>query len=169
MNGPELLIDAFDRIKLIVHRSVEGLTEDDLAVRLDADANSIGWLVWHLTRNQDDHVADVAGTDQVYVNGGWWERMGRPFDVQDTGYGQTSKQVGSLRFPNPQLLLDYHDAVHSASVGYVHGQADKDFDRVVDTNWDPVVTLGVRLISVLADGLQHAGQAAYVRGIISRR
>jgi hypothetical protein len=29
------------------------------------------------------------------------------------------------------------------------------------------VTLGVRLVSVLSDDLQHVGQAAYVRGLLS--
>ena len=46
---------------------------------------------------------------------------------------------------------------------------DDDLDRIVDTSWDPPVTLGVRLISVLSDDLQHAGQAAFVRGVLERR
>jgi hypothetical protein len=37
---------------------------------------------------------------------------------------------------------------------------------VVDASWDPPVTLGVRLVSVISDDLQHAGQAAYLRGMI---
>lgn len=41
-----------------------------------------------------------------------------------------------------------------------------DFDRVVDTAWDPPVTLGVRLVSVYDDATQHAGQAAYLRGLL---
>lgn len=37
----ELLIDAFDRVQETAHAAVADLTEDQLAVRLDADANSI--------------------------------------------------------------------------------------------------------------------------------
>jgi hypothetical protein len=40
-----------------------------------------------------------------------------------------------------------------------------DLDRVVDKRWDPPVTLGVRLVSVVDDDAQHVGQAAYVRGL----
>jgi hypothetical protein len=40
---------------------------------------------------------------------------------------------------------------------------------VVDRRWTPPVTLGVRLVSVLCDDLQHAGQAAFVRGAVRRR
>jgi hypothetical protein len=62
MTSAELLADAFGRIQETVHDAVRGLTPEQLAFRIDSDANSIAWLVWHLTRIQDDHVADVALT-----------------------------------------------------------------------------------------------------------
>jgi hypothetical protein len=37
---------------------------------------------------------------------------------------------------------------------------------VVDDSWDPPVTVSIRLVSILADDLQHAGQAAYARGVL---
>ena len=52
---------------------------------------------------------------------------------------------------------------------YVQGLGEADLDRVVDLNWDPPVTLGVRLVSVINDDLQHGGQAAYVRGMLPPR
>jgi hypothetical protein len=168
MSGAQLLEDAFDRIKEVVHRGVEGLTAAELAVRLDPGANSIGWLVWHLTRIQDDHVATVATSEQVYVTGGWWEKLGRPFDVHEHGYGHTTEDVAALKIASAQVLLDYHDAVHDRTVAYLQGLTDDDFNRIVDTHWDPPVTLGVRLVSVISDDLQHAGQAAYIRGSINR-
>jgi hypothetical protein len=39
----------------------------------------------------------------------------------------------------------------------------------VDDYWDPPVTLGVRLVSIISDDLQHVGQAAFIRGVIERR
>jgi hypothetical protein len=168
MSGAALLVDAFDRVKEVVHEATEGLSPDELMVRLDPGANSIGWLIWHLTRIQDDHVADAAKIRQAYVDGGWWERLGRPYGPDDHGYAQTSEQVGSLRIPTAAILLDYHDAVHEQTIGYVRGLGDEDFNRVVDTSWNPPVTLGVRLVSVISDDLQHAGQAAFIRGTIDR-
>ena len=80
MNSAELLADAFGRIRDGVHDAVDGLTTEDLTARLDGEANSIAWLVWHLTRIQDDHVAGVAGVDQVWTAAGWVQRFALPFD-----------------------------------------------------------------------------------------
>lgn len=164
----EILLDGFGRVHDTVHGVVEGLTLEAITFRPDHSANPIGWLVWHLTRVQDDHVADVAGVEQRWTAEGWDARFALPFDRLETGYGQDAAAAGSVA-AEPALLLGYHDAVHGATVGYVRGLADGDLDRVVDDRWDPPVTLGVRIVSVIADDLQHAGQAAYVRGIFERR
>jgi hypothetical protein len=168
MNGHDLLADAFGRVHESVHAAVAGLSLDQLHRRLDDDANPVGWLVWHLTRVQDDHVADVAGLEQVWTSQGFDAKFGSPYPVADVGYGQSSDEVGKLRVPSVELLTDYHDAVHDLTLGYVSGLSDDDFDRIVDTRWDPPVTLGVRLVSVVNDTMQHVGQAAYVRGILLR-
>ncbi|GGT87637.1 MULTISPECIES: mycothiol transferase [Streptomyces] len=168
MKSADLLLDAFDRVREAVHGAVEGLSEDELAVRIDPDANSIAWLVWHLTRIQDDHVADAFGTDQVWTSDGWKSRFGLPFPARATGYGQSSKQVGQVRAP-AELLLGYYDAVHERSLACVAEVTNADLDRIVDDSWDPPVSLGVRLVSVIAEDNQHAGQAAYVRGVVERQ
>jgi len=164
----DLLIDGFDRVRETVAAAVEGLDEDRLAYRPDPDANSIAWLVWHLCRVQDDHVAEVAGGGQLWTSGGWVERFGLPFDVGATGYGHGSSDVARVR-AGAELLAGYQDAVHAATVDYVRTLRDEDLPRVVDERWDPPVTLGVRLVSVLGDTMQHAGQASYVRGLVERR
>ena len=168
MTSAELLVDAFGRIREVVHRVVDGLTPEQLAFRVDPEANSIAWLVWHLTRIQDDHVADVARAEQVWTAQGWAERFGLPFDPRATGYGHRPADVAAVRVP-AELLAGYHDAVHQQTTGYVGRLVDADLGRVVDRSWDPPVTLGVRLVSVVADDLQHAGQAAFVRGVLQRR
>jgi hypothetical protein len=164
----ELLIDDFGRIQGMVHRAVAGLTPSDLAFRPDSHANSIAWLVWHLTRIQDDHVADVAGTEQVWTGQHWDERFGLPFDAGATGYGQSSDEVAAVR-AGVDELLGYHDAVHEETVRFVSGLRPADLERIVDESWDPPVSLGVRLVSVVTDDVAHAGQAAYVRGLLERR
>jgi uncharacterized damage-inducible protein DinB len=164
----DLLIDGFDRVRESVASVVEGLTEDQLAARPDDEANSIAWLVWHLTRVQDDHLADAAGGEQLWTVGGWVERFGLPFDVGATGYGQAPEKASRVR-AGAELLTAYHDAVHSSTVDYLSTLQDEDYARVVDERWDPPVTLAVRLLSVLNDTTQHVGQAAYVRGLVERR
>jgi uncharacterized damage-inducible protein DinB len=169
MNVAELLADGFGRVQGTVHGAVEGLTAEQLGARLDDEANSIAWLVWHLTRVQDDHVADVAGTEQVWTGEDWLSRFGLPFPAGDTGYGHRPADVEAVRVTDPGLLTGYYDAVHERTVRFVSGLDAAALDRVVDEAWDPPVTLGVRLISVLDDDIQHAGQAMYVRGLLERR
>jgi uncharacterized damage-inducible protein DinB len=166
VNAIEVLRDLFGRVATDVHGAVEGLDAEQLAHRVDGSANSIAWLVWHLVRVQDDHVADVAGTAQAWTAEGWAQRFDLPFPVEETGYGQDSAAVAAVR-ADAELLLGYHDAVHQRTLRYLDTLADADLDRVVDTRWDPPVTLGVRLVSVADDDIQHAGQAAFVRGVVT--
>jgi hypothetical protein len=163
---PELLVDAFGRVQGIVHQVVAGLSADQAAYRPATDANSIAWLVWHLTRIEDDHVAHLAGIEQVWTEQGWRERFDFPFDTGATGYGHSSADVAAVRVDDPALLVAYHDEVHAMVLRYVEGVDAAELDRVVDTRWDPPVTAGVRIVSVAADSLEHAGQAAYIRGLL---
>jgi uncharacterized damage-inducible protein DinB len=167
MTSAELLTDAFCRVQETVHEAIEGLSAGQLTARLDEDANSIAWLCWHLARVQDDHVADAFGVEQVWP--GWAARLGLPFGPGATGYGQSSRQVAEVRVPSGELLTGYHDAVHAQTIALVAGVTDTDLSRIVDERWNPPVTLGVRLVSVISDCLQHAGQAAFIRGILLRQ
>jgi uncharacterized damage-inducible protein DinB len=169
MTTAELLTDAFGRIREDVHGAVQGLTPEQLTVRLDERTNSIAWLVWHLTRIQDDHIADAAQIDQVWTSGGWAERFALPFDASETGYGHSAADVAAVIVDSDRLLIDYHDAVHDQTIRFVERITDTDLDRIVDEAWDPPVSLGVRIVSVINDNTQHAGQAAFVRGIVLRR
>jgi uncharacterized damage-inducible protein DinB len=169
MTSADLLVDAFGRIRQIVHRAVDGLTAEQLAFRVDSRANSIAWLVWHLTRVQDDHVADAVRAEQVWTSRGWVERFGLPFHPAATGYGHRPGEVAAVQVESGDLLLGYHDAVYEQTIRYVERLTDADLSRIVDESWDPPVSLGVRLVSVIADDLQHAGQAAFVRGVAGRR
>ncbi|MEV8531449.1 DUF664 domain-containing protein [Streptomyces sp. NPDC051211] len=169
MKATEVLADGFGRIREVVHEVVEGLSAEELNARTDAEANSIAWLVWHLTRIQDDHVADAADRDQVWLSEGWATQFDLPLPARSTGYGHTARQAGAVRVESGELLLGYLDAVHEQTTAFVRGLAATDLGRVIDDSWDPPVTLGVRLVSVLSDDLQHAGQAAFVRGVLERR
>jgi uncharacterized damage-inducible protein DinB len=168
MRSVELLLYAYGQIQETLRRAVEGLTPDELTSRIGPGANSIAWLAWHLARVQDDHVAEVADVEQVWTADDWVGRFGLPFPAKATGYGFSSEQVAQVRVPSADLLLDYAAAVHDRTAEFLRGLSDDDLDAVVDTRWDPPVTLGVRLVSVLSDDLQHVGQAAFLRGLLPR-
>jgi uncharacterized damage-inducible protein DinB len=168
MTTAELLAEALSRVKEVVHQAASGLTADQLAYQPQPGANSIGWLLWHLTRVQDDHICEVAGTEQVWTAGGWEPRFGLPYETEATGWSQEAGQVGQFSVGSADLLTGYYDAVHERSLAFMATLSDADLDKVVDERWDPPVTLGVRLVSIIDDDTQHAGQAAYVRGLILR-
>jgi Protein of unknown function (DUF664) len=167
MSGADLLADGFGRIREIVHDVLTGLDDTGLQYRVDPGANSICWQVWHLTRIQDDHVAAAGGLTQVWLSG-FQERFSLPLDPVDTGWSHSAGEVGAVRAP-AELLAAYHDATYEQTISFVSGLTDADMNRIVDRRWDPPVTMGVRLVSVLADDLEHAGQAAFIRGLLERR
>jgi hypothetical protein len=171
MDTVTILVDAFERIRDVTHRAVDGLSDDALVFRptgpTNPGANSIAWLVWHIARIQDDHIADLHAAAQVWIADGWCERFGFPFPPAATGYDQTSTEVAAVRASAVELIA-YYDAVHAETVAYVRTLEPDDLDRVVDRSWDPPVTAGVRIVSVISDNLQHAGQAAFIRGLLER-
>lgn len=158
-----VLTEGFGRITELYDAVAEGLDAEQLRHRPAGTGNPIGWLLWHLARVQDHHIAGLAGTDQVWAE--WQEKFGLPNDTDDIGYGHTSEDVDAIRITDPRLLVDYHHEVTLATARYLGTVDEKELEREVDQNWDPPVTAGQRLISIQGDCLQHLGQAAYVRGL----
>ncbi|GAA3170328.1 MULTISPECIES: mycothiol transferase [Streptomyces] len=164
--GTDLLIDAFGRIRETVEEVVDGLGPQELAASPQGGGNPIGWLVWHLTRVQDDHIAEAAGLEQVWTALGWAHRFGLALPASDTGYGHSRREVAKVHDLTALQLLGYHDAVYKVTLRFVEDLQVKDLNEVIDRSWDPPVTLATRLISVISDNLQHVGQAAYARGLL---
>ena len=160
----ELLRDLFTRILEHADELTDGLSEATSSYRPVPGANSIAWLVWHSARVQDAQVADIAGIEEVWTGEGWVDRFGLDLPRDDTGYGHSAEQVGTVR-ADAELLAGYYRAVHAMTLDYVTTVTPEELARIVDTRWDPPVTAGVRLVSVVDDCAQHLGQAAYVRGI----
>lgn len=164
MRSTDVLIDGLTRVCENVHAVLDGITTEQLTYRPSPDANTIAWLIWHLTRAQDAQIAGVADTDEVWTASGFHDRFNLPFPASASGYGQSPDEVAQV-VVEPGLLAEYYDATHDASVTYLKGLSDDDLDTVIDENWDPPVTLGVRLVSIVDDDAQHVGQAAYLRGL----
>ena len=111
-------------------------------------------------------MADLAQVEQVWPQ--WRQRFRLPSDKWATGYGQGPEEVAAVRVSG-DLLGDYHRDVHELTLRYLDRLTAEELDRIVDTRWDPPVTAAVRLVSVIGDAMQHAGQAGYVRGLANRR
>lgn len=170
MDVDGLLVELFGRVREHVEEVVEGLDPADLVVRPEPGSNPIGWTIWHLTRVQDHHVSELLEREQVWVEGDWGPRFGLAVsDPDDHGWGHTAEQVAAVRPESGRVLLDYYTAVEARTLALLRSTTPHDLDRIVDRRWDPPVTLGVRLVSIADDDIQHAGQAAYVKGLLGRR
>jgi hypothetical protein len=166
MDIASLLLELYGRIPPLAEAAVDGLNEQELCAAPKPGANPIGWLVWHVGRVQDHHICELLGAEQVWVSGDWARRCGLAPDPSNTGYGHSAEEVRAVRPENAAVLLDYLGAVQARTTEMLEGLAADDLDRVIDRRWDPPVTVGVRLVSVADDNLQHLGQAAYVRGLL---
>jgi hypothetical protein len=166
MDVSSLLLELYGRIPPLARHAVAGLSLDQLTEPPRAGANTIAWLIWHLARVQDHHVAQILDAEQIWVSGDWAPRFGLDADPSNTGYGHSVDEVATVRPSDTEVLVDYLDAVDRRTRTVLDGLVAADLDRVVDRRWDPPVTLGVRLVSIADDCLEHVGQAAYVRGLL---
>ena len=167
MRWQELLVDGYGRVLEVLEEALEGMSAADLDWRPRSDCNSMGWLAWHLTRVQDDHIADLMGEEQLWTKEGWHARFDRSPEPKDIGWGHTTEQVAAFKSPDAETLVGYHRAVLDRSKRYIATLTPDDLDRELKEPWfQPLPTVGVRLVSVMSDDLQHAGQVAYLRGLL---
>jgi hypothetical protein len=166
MDVREVFEDSFSRVDENVRAVVAGLSAEQLAWAPVPGANPIGWQVWHLARVQDSHVTELLGGEEVWVSDKWAARFGLDPDPGNTGYGHTAEEVAAVRADGPEALTGYYDAVRARTTEFLASLDAAGLDRIVDRRWDPPVTLGVRLVSIVDDCAQHVGQAAYVRGLL---
>ena len=166
MEWNDLLSDSYGRVPEVLERVLKGLNQDDLDWQPRPDCNSIGWLAWHLTRQQDAQISALMGEEQLWVKEGWHARFNRPPDAGDIGFGHSPEQVAAFKSPDAETLLSYHRAVLERSKQYFLTLSKTDLDEELDEPWfQPLPTVGVRLISIMDDAMIHAGQAAYLRGL----
>ena len=157
MEGAELVADALGRINRILHRAMDGIPAETLNTQPAAEANSMSWLAWHLCRVQDRHISDLLELPQLW-------------DEKETGTGHSPAQVEALQVDSADLPLGYADAVYERAKQYLATVKPADLDAAInEPQYDPLPTVGVRLVSIISDNIQHAGQVMYVRGLLERQ
>jgi hypothetical protein len=167
----ELIVDGFERLPDLAEEALSGVHAVDLDRPPRPGANPLGWTVWHLTRVQDGQIADLMGDPaaDLWTRDGWHRKFNRPPDHEDSGYGHTAAQVRAFRSPSTKLQLDYLRATTERTKQYLASLTPADLDRVLDEPGPDPATVGVRLLSILADCHQHAGEAAYINGLVKAR
>lgn len=150
-----------------INEALEGLTPEELRVKPGPDSNPIGWLVWHFSRTQDNHVSGMTGWPHIYLTEKWYLKFDREGEESDRGRGHTTEQVDALRAPNVETLLGYYNAVRAKTTRFLSELTIDDLDRQVpEVRGNGMVPLATRLTAILVDNIQHTGQVAYLRGLI---
>lgn len=167
MSSIDMIRDGLGRVHELVPVVLDGMGADDLAWRPDADANPMGWLVWHLCRVEDGHVSEIGDLEQAWTAGGWQARFGLPYPPNSGGFGQTSEDVGRFSV-GTELLVGYAAAVFEQTGRILDRLDEADLERIIDRRWNPPVTVATRLVSVVLDTTQHIGQVAYLKGLRER-
>jgi len=164
MEWQQLFINTYERISQVLEKALDGPTVDDLNQQPHPDCNSMGWLTWHLTRGQDRAIADLMGEEQLWVKDKWHARFNRHPEPADTGFGHNLEDLAAFKSPDVQTLLAYHHAVLERTKRYISNLSETDLDR--ELNHPRFPTVGVRLAAVISDNFQHAGQVAYLHGLL---
>ena len=162
MECAEFITGIFTRISQVLETVLDGLTENEINQQPTPECNSIGWMVWHLTRVQDRFIAMLSNNEQVWITEKWYGKFSREADAKDIGYGHRPEDLANFKVPDTKTLLDYHHAVLEKTKQYTNKLSPEELDRVIDDSRAPTVAL--RLTAFISDNLQHAGQVAYLRG-----
>lgn len=164
----KLLLDIFDRIGSQLEQVLTGLTPEELNRQPGPGANTIGWLTWHLTRSHDRNMSEIAGQEQLWTADQWYKRFDRLPDPGETGFGHTMEQMQAFHAPDSNTIIEYHYAVLERIRDYIgNGLSVDELDRdSYSPTFDNSGLVWKRITGVINEGLQHVGQAAYVRGLI---
>lgn len=169
-DAASILHDLIGRVRDEGSSVVHGLSQADATYQPAPGTNTICWLLWHSGRIADSQIHDALGGDQLWAR--WADRLRLPLSTDRlgagaTGYGQSPEDVVYVVAPVDKLF-GYLSEVCDDMDRLVDGLGEADLDRVIDRSWNPPVTVAVRIVSILADCLQHIGQAAFLRGIAER-
>ena len=164
MKWQQLIVDIYSKLSQTLDKALDGITTDDLNQQPQPDSNSIGWIAWHLTRVQDRAIADFMAKEQLWIKDGWYSKFNRPPDPQDSGFRHTPEDLDAFESPNVQILLGYYHAVLERTKNYISNMSEDDLDNKLKHPVFP--TVRARLAAITNDNLQHAGQIAYLRGLL---
>ena len=185
MEWHELITDSLGRVSWLLEKALDGLTPEDMNQQPWANCNTIGWLTWHLTRWQDRSIALFMGEKQLWISDGWYKKFDRNPDPEDTGLGHSSEDVVAFKSPDAEILLEYYSTVLDRTRRYLASLTTIELDRQLNDRWyrselwyqssrwnqgnsqrQGPLLLGTRLVSMANDNIQHAGQVAYLRGVL---
>ena len=148
-------------------RALEECSLEELKAQpIGPNTNSIGFVIWHLSRIQDMNTSRQMGKKQAWESEGWAEKFGKdPTDLKATGF--TSEEAAGFDPVSAQLLREYYECVRGYTEKYVSGLTPEVLDTPIE-NPPPgrPYNLGTSIALALGDSIQHFGQIGILMGVI---
>lgn len=170
MNYLEMLVDSAQRANERFERLFQGVTVEQANAFPVAETapqiKSMTWLAWHTAKEMDFQIAELAGKEPIWVSQGWQDKF--PFEIapDEADFQHTLEQAQRIVATDLASLLGYLKAATEFTVEYLESLDEASLADVVDENWTPAVTRGVRLVSIIDDASMHSGQVVYARRLL---
>ena len=163
----------FEEIGVRLNRALEGLTFEELNWRPRPEANSIAFIVWHVSRVEDGWFQHfVQDTTQVWLAERWHERFGLP--EGSSGFGYSVEQLAEFPALREEDLRGYFDAVRKSTLACLKEMTETDLDRVPGRSPFPdsasssrfaEFTVARMFRQLIGEEYQHLGHVNYIRGL----
>ena len=166
MSSTETALSALERNWGMVDKALEEMDDAAMRSRPNDQSNSMGWLLWHMTRVVDRFIhTRFQDVPQMWIKDGWHDKFGLDADPNTTGMGWSAEQVASWLVPTKSLLVEYYEAVKTAARDYIQPLSMSDLEREVPFPALPdKASVGTVLGVLVYDNIVHGGQIAYLKG-----
>ena len=165
MRAIPLLRGAFDDLHEVVREEMAGVDPASLEWRAGPGVNTIGFLFWHMVRDEDVVISHAGGREQAWVEGGFAERLGLPEHEQGTG--MDIDRAGSLRY-NMKAFMEYAEQVWERT-GTTLGSLDGDDLEGVAWEGSEWTTAQLLVEGCLGHSWLHLGEIRFCRGLMGWR
>ena len=157
-----------------VYAATRNLSLAEIYWQPSQDANSIGFIFWHVARVEDRLVTwCIEGREEIWIRDNWHGKTKLPKEA--TGLDYSSQEVTHFPKISNTLLADYFEAVRSNTFKYLASAGGEWFDSVPERtpfpeNTDATkhfkeFTIGRYFRQLISEENQHLGQISYIRGL----
>jgi hypothetical protein len=168
MDLREFILHSMERSRQLTLNMVKELTPEQLGWHSGPEANSVGFLLFHVFRVEDWYFHTMLSTaGQVWERAGWSRRWHLPIpagDRRNTGNSWTAQEVAAWQPPPLSELLDYGQAVRSGAVQALRALDLARLEEVVRPD-TPLWTVAFVLHQASHHESHHNGQIDYVLGL----
>ena len=162
MDAVTFIWDTLRQVQLRLLATCQGLTQDQVLWRPTPYANNIGFILWHLTRGEDNVISNLSSPEPtLWVSQGWHEKFNQPVEAPDPG---DRMGLQSLPIPGLDVLLGYSEAVHEKSQSFFSALPGERLDQAPDPT-RPQRTVAAALRHLITHKNNHHGQIDYIRGL----